>query len=312
MKAAGEIEGSNPMQRKTLLLSVALAALTAAPAMAADWNNGAGGLKDHGGMAGVPVPAPVPVAESFSWYVRADLGMALKSQGTATSYSSLGAQFTQDYDANEGPFMGTIGFGRYMTSSLRWDVTATFRGDQQTRGGHDVYQHTTTTVGPPVFQNGNFVNSSQINSFTMSRNEETRMANHTGLVNLYYDFNRGSSFTPYVGAGVGIALREGALDYIETGECTTTTNTVTGVTQACTQPDIDRSGKRKNMNFGLAAAAMAGFTYELRPGLLLDTGYRFMWQGGTTSVRDASNGDLATGEARIDHEIRAGLRWNVW
>ncbi|MEZ5851226.1 MAG: opacity family porin [Hyphomicrobiaceae bacterium] len=300
------------MQRKTLLLSVALAALMSTSANAGDWNNGAGSLKDSGGMAGIPVPAPIPVAESFSWYVRADLGMAVASHGSATSHTSLGGHFTQGYDSSEGPFMGTLGFGRYMTSSLRWDVTATYRGDQRTRGGNDVYQHTTTTTGPLVFQNGNFVNSSQVNSFTVSRNEESRMANHTGLVNMYYDFNRGSAFTPYVGAGVGITLREGSLDYNEHGVCTSTTNSVTGATTACTEADINRDAKRKNMNVGLAAAAMVGFSYEVSPGVLIDTGYRLMWQGGQTSVRDAVNHDILNGDSRIDHEIRAGLRWNVW
>ena len=83
------------MKRTTVLFSLGLALLAAKPAEAGDWNNGAGQLKSHGGMAGVPVPAPVPYAETFSWYVRADLGYALASNGSATSTNGLGVMHSE-------------------------------------------------------------------------------------------------------------------------------------------------------------------------------------------------------------------------
>ena len=78
------------MKRTTVLLSLGFAVLAAGSAQAGDWNNGAGVLvKDSGGMAGVPVPAPTPAAESFHWYVRADLGYAFKSAGVVTTTTSI-------------------------------------------------------------------------------------------------------------------------------------------------------------------------------------------------------------------------------
>ena len=300
------------MKRTTILLSLGLAAMAATATEAADWNNGARGLKDHGGLAGVPVPAPVPVLESFNWYLRADLGYAVKSQGNATVTTALGATISQNYDNNEGPFLGTLGFGRYMTDSLRWDITGDYRGAQKTRAGTTSYLARTVTAGPDVTIGANTVSSRQINTFNVSRSEEVRMANHAFLANLYYDFNRGGGFNPYIGAGLGITLREGKAEYEERATCAFTTNDVTGVQQVCTEPSTRKAGKPTNMNYGLGAALMAGFTYEIRQGILIDTGYRLSWQGGTTSFRPAGSGDLIYGDARTDHEIRAGLRWNVW
>lgn len=301
------------MKRTTILFALGLAACATTTTEAADWNNGAGGIKDHGGMAGVPVPAPIPVMESFSWYVRTDLGYAVKSSGDVTTTPSLGGvSVTQDYDSNEGPFHGGIGFGRYMTNSLRWDVTGDYRGPQKTQSYTSHYNATTITAGPTVPVGGTSYDSHWINNYNVARSQEVRMANHTLMMNLYYDFNRGGGFNPYVGIGAGLTAREVRMEFHETGICTQSVNDLTGVVVACAEPRLDRSGKPSSVNFGLAAAAMLGFTYEVRKGVLVDTGYRASWQGGNTTVRPQGSGDVISGSERIDHELRAGLRFNVW
>lgn len=299
------------MKRTTFLLALGLTAFASEGAIAGDFNNGAGGLKDAGGLAGVPVPAPVPVMESFSWYTRADFGYAVKSSGNSVVWHAFdGSTDSLSYDRNEGPFLGTIGFGRYITPKLRWDATIDFRGSQKAQSGLNYRQGTTTKLGPVVDVNGTQVQSYDTNYFDIWRAEEVRFQNHTGLINLYYDFNRGSGFNPYVGVGAGLAVRVSEVSFRETGECAFSINDVTGF-HPCVEPGYDKSGRPTNVNYGLAAAAMAGFTYEVRPGLLLDTGYRLSWQGGQNTVT-LFGGDKVTGEARTDHEIRAGMRWNVW
>jgi opacity protein-like surface antigen len=293
-----------------LLLSLGLAAASATAAVAADFNYGARGVKDYGGLAGVPVPAPVPVVESFKWYVRTDFGYAVKSSGSASVDNTLGLHETHPYDRNEGPFHGSIGFGAYLTRSLRWDVTGDYRGAQKVKSGPTNYIGTTSSFDPVT-------SISETYYYNVTRYEEVRVANHTGLFNLYYDFNRGPGFNPYIGAGIGIAIREGRTEFTETANCFDTyrddpSNPPPGFTGACSQPDLRKSGKPTNVNFGLAAALMAGATYEVVPGVLLDAGYRLAWQGGNTSIRPAGSGDLITAGPRTDHEIRAGLRWNVW
>ena len=312
------------MKRTTVLLSLGFAVLAAGSAQAGDWNNGAGVLvKDSGGMAGVPVPAPAPVAESFHWYVRADLGYAFKSSGGVTTTTSMGSTFKADYDNGEGPFHGGIGVGRYMTPTFRWDLTGEYRGFQKVQGG---LTHSTATTYTPgrdvqltrydprtnsyvVYYSGPSV---QINTFAVERNEEVRVANHTILMNFYHDFNRSGGFNPYIGAGLGAAVREARVNYSQRATCIYTHNNlnVPDADQPCLQPDTAKSGSPSSANFGFAAALMAGVSYEVKPGIVLDTGYRAVWQGGNTTAK--SLGDAITADSRLDHEFRTGVRWNIW
>ena len=60
---------------------------------------------------------------------------------------------------------------------------------------------------------------------------------------------------------------------------------------------------------------MAGTSVDLGPGVKFDAGYRMMWQGNTPSISLGSvMGDIskiAVG-ARTDHELRMGVRWDIW
>ena len=302
------------MKRTTALLSLGLALMATAQAQAGDWNNGAGVVvRDSGGMAGVPVPAPVPSAESFHWYVRADLGYAFKSSGSVDTTTGLGASFKANYDDGEGPFHGGIGFGRYVTPTFRWDMTGEYRGSQKVGNSSHSYTAQTVTPGPSITLGSNTFISNQINTYNGVRSQEDRMANHTILMNAYHDFNRGGTFNPYLGVGFGAVVREGKSHYQDKAHCVYTVNDANLPIgpQACSQPDFAKSGTPSSSNFGAAAAVMAGGTYEVSKGILLDTGYRATWQGGDTSLRP-SVGESVIGGSRIDHEFRTGLRWNIW
>ncbi len=108
------------------------------------------------------------------------------------------------------------------------------------------------------------------------------------LANLYYDFNRGGRFVPYIGAGIGFAHNE------------------TGVRLRRRRLAVakERSDGGSSNNF--AAAAMAGISWKIRGGettyvgglkdepvavssghaLYLDFGYRFLYLG------DVKTGDI--------------------
>jgi opacity protein-like surface antigen len=87
---------------------------------------------------------------------------------------------------------------------------------------------------------------------------------------------------------------------------------------------VNRSfdGKAKTHQLAPAVAAMAGFTYNLNPGMVLDVGYRFTYIGAvdfSTHINFSQPIDgqrQATSRLTIDdtyeHALRAGIRWNVW
>lgn len=292
------------MKRTTVLISLGLALFAVTPSEAGDWNNGAGVLKSHGGMAGVPVPAPVPYAETFAWYVRADLGYALASSGSASSTNGFGIVNTEQYGESSGPFHGGIGIGRYITPTLRMDLTGDYRAFQKSLKSATTYTATTQTDGAAA-------GSTMTNTFSGMRGEEMRTANHTILFNLYHDFNRGSGLNPYLGAGLGVSIRESRVQFTDRAICTAAVDSVLGPQAACAQPIYNRTGgEPRDSHFGLAAALMAGASYEFMPGVLVDGGYRMTWEGGDSTLK--INGDSFIAGQRLDHEIRGGVRWNVW
>ena len=127
-----------------------------------------------------------------------------------------------------------------------------------------------------------------------STNERVSFAGHTGLVNVYYDFRDGGSFRPYVGAGIGLSLYRTERDLYD--------------------PQSGEETKDSTNTYGFATALMAGFAYEFDTGLWLDTNYRYVWQNNEATVDLEDCGCQSTVEidSRHDHELRVGLRYDVW
>jgi opacity protein-like surface antigen len=323
------------MNRKIFSVSAGLACLaaTALPALAGDWNNGAGTLKDRGNAA-VPVPAPTPVpdgANSRGWYLRGTLGYSLKAGGDINSVGTdVGAY--KSFGDVEGPIHGGFGYGAYVTKNWRWDVTGDFRPSQpvnaakttnyvartQTDGG------TVTVLGPggATLTNPGY----DINSFAMDRTEKIRNQDQTFLANFYYEPAFHSMFRPYLGAGAGFGVNTLSRSFKETGECTGT-NTVyvdpfTGALASQKQPvcrttprTLSNGGSQTSYGVGLAGALMAGVGYEVHQGVIIDLGYRFLWQGQSLSATalagaPGQSNRIDVGD-RTDHEIRTTVRWSL-
>lgn len=109
------------------------------------------------------------------------------------------------------------------------------------------------------------------------------------LANLYYDILSRDRFAPYVGFGFGISYNK------------------TGV-RAIAPPVSSTGGDDKT---SLALSAMAGFSYRIHNGWMLDAGYRYLYMG------DARTGiGLAPGALKIDdiqaHELRIGVRYEIY
>lgn len=114
------------------------------------------------------------------------------------------------------------------------------------------------------------------------------------FVNMYFDIDTGTQFTPYVGGGLGVAI-------IDTdGKFKVTEDGVTS---------FDNSASNSETNFAFNLAAGVG--YDVTDNFTLDLGYRYadFGEGETGNVIDVSNVSLK-GEARIvAHEVLFGLRY---
>lgn len=103
----------------------------------------------------------------------------------------------------------------------------------------------------------------------------------TLMANAYWDFYNKTKFTPYLGAGLGVA----AID--------------TKVS--------DSSGSVDNILATYALNVSAGCGYEVSDNVILDLGYRYL-RTGEASVESKATGNKMTGTPEA-HEVTVGLRY---
>lgn len=285
--------------RALLVIGAAFVVGSVSGASAADLGNyGGGSIKD----------APYQVAApSAGWYFRIDGGYAaydadsvsIVDQNTigapaATVFSNFGG------DVGDGWSVGG-GIGRYFGNGFRGDLTLEYRGSTDLRG------------------------SASADPCCELVETQTEFDGVVGLANLYYDFNRGGRFIPYIGAGIGFA-------HLKTDGGTLSCS-VPNATYSCATDFGDAEyGSSSKTNF--AVAAMAGVSIKLRGGepayvtsikdapvevssgraLYLDAGYRFLYLGdfethnayqSNTNQIDVEWNDLTA------HEVRVGLRYEL-
>jgi opacity protein-like surface antigen len=303
-----------------LMTGLALAATTAT-VHAADWDRG-GSIKDRGG---VPVPAPVPIMETYKWYLRADVGGGV-TDGPKASTSPI---YGLDRDPLDGPAFGAtsswftgdfdkfatfgVGVGAYLTPRLRGDITV----DVRSKGDAHIDRQYSYMGDPAIYDPSNAGTRVRIDGDTR---EHTEVRSTVALANLYWDLvDRGTNrFVPYVGAGLGFAVR--SIDRrhgtIEQG---------IDVTDPANPVNLGYrgfAGNGKAHQLAFAASATAGLAYNLSQGTVIDISYRYTYIGGVdfdTSIAfsqpiDGQTGamsKLSIGDTQ-EHAIRAGLRWNVW
>ena len=106
------------------------------------------------------------------------------------------------------------------------------------------------------------------------------------LVNVYYDFNLCSRFTPYVSAGAGIAKLNARQHF-----------------------DSENSAKSNPSNFAWQVGA--GVSYAATDSIDVDLGYRYVDTGAARIVKEIAGPDensIKLNTAR--HELYAGIRYN--
>jgi opacity protein-like surface antigen len=268
----------------SMLVGAAFLCASATAACAADL----GGLR-HGGMMGAPMTA--------TWYLRGDTGY--------TAFDSPHMVESGIYDLVDTDIAGswTIGggVGRYFTQNIRGDITVDYNFEADVSA---------INADPAAPFGGNGTRSFGLESTIV-------------LANLYYDFDAGSRFSPYLGVGLGFVHHR--------------TKTGTAFGCGCTG-EIEGASATD-----VAAALMAGFTVNfgyhqptlgsikdgmgsLKDGPVmvsrahrfhLDVGYRFLYLGKaeTGIIRDLSGLGPNANPTEIHeihaHQLRIGLRYDI-
>jgi opacity protein-like surface antigen len=309
---------------------VALAAVTgsAAPALAGDWNNGDGSLKDPRGRAAVAVPAPMPIPETvgIGWYIRGDVGIgragSKEISESGSSYGHNGVNSAGNIDQmiapgatspfgsspswfnNDGKtlFNYGVGVGYHWSKNFRTDVTLDRRYTDMYSGKGN-YAYTYTTTGPTVGGvPGALISTTSVRG-TLS--DDTQVKSGTMLLNGYYDVGSRHGFTPYIGAGVGLAMLNTSRQVVNS-ESATICPAVCGVAPATVTSTNSASSNAKTLSF--AGMATVGVAYSLTQNTAIDVNYRYLFINGQDIT--AGNSKVTLGDIG-EHQLRAGLRWDI-
>ena len=248
--------------KTSLILAGALAAGLTLPAAAADL------------LPPLPeMPGPVaPIAEvGTGWYLRGDIGYVDYAKPDEAPFNAATVP-PLDNLALENTWSVGVGVGYKLNAWLRADVTADYR----------------TTAGFRAFSSG----TGYTGGYSV---DHADLESTTILANGYLDLGTFYGFTPYVGAGVGVAVNQFSnynwQVYLLPGPTAGAAGTIPGDTRT---------------NF--AWALMAGTAVEMGRGLALDVGYRYVNLGSVQTKRDAAL--IGTKLKDLDaHEVRVGLRW---
>src|SRR5690606_10296703 len=111
-------------------------------------------------------------------------------------FGAMPSWFSGDFETFA---VGGVGVGAYFSPRLRGDITV----DVRSKGDAHIDETYAYAADPAIYGPGNLF---QVDGATR---EHTEVRSTVALANLYWDLvDRGSSrFVPYVGAGIGFAVR---------------------------------------------------------------------------------------------------------
>ena len=122
----------------------------------------------------------------------------------------------------------------------------------------------------------------------------TNLKTYTLMFNGYKDLGNFGGFTPYVGAGIGVAYHR--MDEVYFTENPNLTNRIEG-----------------DNDLAFAWSLMAGVGYQLSHNTVLDVGYRYIDMGKAESGRVDSAG-FVNPRVELDdidaHEVKVGIRYH--
>ncbi len=275
-----------------LLVPGLMLAVAAAPSLAADYEPPI--------VADLPpafdeVPEFVPVEIGSGWYLRGDVGYAFTSASGPFTFRAFDAGAytggTFATGAYDGDVSFAVGFGYRFTDMLRADLTV--------ENFNLRFNGTRAFAVPCPGENA---------GTTCTAADSTTLGAWSIMANGYLDLGTFARFTPYVGAGLGVT-------YANSGAGTTNYTCVGGAcaggTASLAHASID--------SWRFTYAAMAGFAYDINKNLKLDLGYMFRHVGGgnmfgfnTVSAAAGATGAEATDSGFNQHQIKVGLRYELW
>jgi len=280
------------------------------------------------------VPQYRPVEIGSGWYLRGDVGYNFerKYRDVELSVGSFDSDTFNSFevfgaDLSQGVMSGSVGFGYHFNDLIRSDLEFgflsrdTFDMTEIVSGGCSGTRVVSTeTENPDGSTTSTRSESAAFSDCSASVSIENQAWN--AMVNTYVDLGTVSGFTPYLGAGIGVAytpheitasaICSGSETVSDDGTTVTTNTFLCDGQTAASDPDVDYLGvEYKNRQFSLAYSLSAGFAYQMGQNTKLDFGYRYFSAPKAQYITTTDTG-WAVNEGQDYHQVRLGLRYDLW
>ncbi|MEZ5924678.1 MAG: outer membrane beta-barrel protein [Hyphomicrobiaceae bacterium] len=235
-----------------------------------------------------------PAYQGF--YIRADVGVADWSLGTLdqAELAENGGSFADSSLARSAVLGGGLGWA--FRNGFRLDLT----GEHRTKARLAARDNLTVDLVDPD------------GALQANTDYAGHLGSYVGLLNGYWDIMHAGRFTPYVGAGIGVARSE--LSGFTTASSSIFTDADTG--EQARVAVTGESASHSTTKF--AWALMAGTSIDLTRDAKLDLGYRYLNLGAGSPISASTDllichcnavGSPLTIDGLDAHEFRIGLRW---
>lgn len=252
-------------------------------------------------------PELQPVEIGNGWYLRGDVGYNFSSEsGYHEDRRFLertgGRVGVFDEDATS-KLSASVGAGYQFTDWLRGDVTAEWLSTADVS-----YDGTAPCfVDVRTFPDGEEMITRTRSGCRDEGSSDLDIYNY--MANAYVDLGTVSGFTPYVGAGIGVANVQSSLNYKQS--CNESEEPDVRCVYPPTRGSFGSSSTIIEEDFSdstwqLSYALMAGASYAFNRSLSLDVGYRYL------SVPEVDMFGTDFDDGFDMHQIRAGVRYSLW
>lgn len=216
----------------------------------------------------------VPVEVGSGWYLRGDIGYKFN---TPYRDSVFGPSPVYSYEDNSLPLTGSIGFGYRFTDYFRMEANLGLL----------------TTDSSTL----NYLTTDGMGVVDSAVRVSTENEIWTGMVNAYADLGTFVGFTPYIGAGIGVAATKRNYSFAQ--------DFVDGAL-------VDVAYADNALQYVFAYSLGAGVNYQLTRNLSVDLGYEYLSAPDAEYVTMVTPTTYAINTGVDYHQIKLGLRYALW
>ncbi|KUM23267.1 hypothetical protein AU467_10010 [Mesorhizobium loti] len=222
-----------------------------------------------------------PVEVGSGWYLRGDVSyLAQKSFKNGDFTFPATTNTNKSFSESEDAYFASIGVGYHFNDYLRADLNLGYLPGNKVSFSYD---DTATVVAPATAT----VASGNLKNFAVS-----------GILNGYVDLGTYVGLTPYVGAGVGIVRSKYDLSasyFTDNGDAT--------------DDFVEHSSKAK---YSVAYTLNAGVAYQVSKNVLIDLGYQYFSAPDAEYITAASLNSFPVHKGISNHQVKLGLRYDLW